>query len=449
MKYKVYKSVLFGLMLVLLVSGCNRKEGDSIKPEKLEAPIQSADQQTRIFLNDSMPLHRIEAASEALVIWRQFSEQKPTMLLLSIDPMLAPVPETLSAETASFITSRTHLEISERSSLWRSNPFMLPAMTVDAALRNGWFGRLIWVLPMRNAGLDLSAKRFRQQLKESGMATEAELETVSVVGNRLNGVLRETPFVAAALPNLSEINGPVIIHFDQSYFEKLYKNEISTPIIPLVYESLKALRDRKIPVLAVTFAYGNLDGNISLDVRFVGDVLQAFIEHPELFDQPMPKSWKLQGDILYINNFFQKEKTLELALEMEKTAPESAWVKFTLYRAAAENNMGTAALGSLAEAVAIDKVYALEYLALSDMAYEKKRPDEALRMLKLAHDAFPDNFQITLNLAQLLAELGQVETALQLIEPLQKLSWSKVYYADMPDALARFAKQLKNGDDQD
>ena len=78
------------------------------------------------------------------------------------------------------------------------------------------------------------------------------------------------------------------------------------------------------------------------------------------------------------------------------------------------------------------------------MAYEKKRPNEALRMLGLARKTFPDNFQITLQMAQLEAELGETEAALRLVEPLQKLSWSNVYYPDMPDALKRFVEQLNN-----
>jgi tetratricopeptide (TPR) repeat protein len=442
-KYMAFQFVMFGFLLVLLVSGCSRKEEEVAKPKQLQAPTQNAEQQTKLFLSEPLPLQRVEVSSEALAVWRQYSEQKPTLFLLSNDPMLIPVPEPLRAETASTINTGEQAQIAERSTLRRADPLMLPVMTVDAALRNGWFGRLAWALPIRDAELELSQEKFRKQMQESGIATEAELETVTVINNQVVGTLRATPFVAAALPNLPELTGPVIIHFDQSYFQQMYKNEIATPIFPLIFDTLKSLHQREIPVLAVTFAYGNLEGRIALDVRFVGEVLQAFVEKPELFEQPIPKTWKLQGDILYLDNFFQKEKKLELALEMEKLAPESAWVKFTLFKVAAENSMGTAALGSLAEAVAIDKVYALEYLSLSDMAYEKKRPDEALRMLKLAQEAFPDNFSITLQLAQLMAEQGQVDAAGDLVEPLPKLDWSKVYYPDMSESLQRFVKQLE------
>ena len=83
------------------------------------------------------------------------------------------------------------------------------------------------------------------------------------------------------------------------------------------------------------------------------------------------------------------------------------------------------------------------------MAYEKKRPDEALRMLGLARESFPDNLQITLQMAQLLASQGETEAALDLIETLQKLPWSQVYYPQMPEALTQFVDNLKNAEAQE
>jgi hypothetical protein len=243
-KNVINKTVLFGLLLVLLVSGCNRNEEDVTKANRLQAPIQNAEQLSKLFLLEPLQLHRVEVASEALSVWRQYSAQNPTLLLMSNNPMLTPVPEALRAETASMLNSDTQAEIAERSSLRRSDPLMLPVMTVDAALRNGWFDKLLWALPMRDASLELSQEKFSQQLQESGIATEDELSTVAVTDNQVKGILRGMPFVAVALANIPEITSPAIVHFDQSYFQKMYKNEISTPIFPLVYETLKELHYR-------------------------------------------------------------------------------------------------------------------------------------------------------------------------------------------------------------
>jgi predicted Zn-dependent protease len=69
------------------------------------------------------------------------------------------------------------------------------------------------------------------------------------------------------------------------------------------------------------------------------------------------------------------------------------------------------------------------------MAYEKNRPDEALRMLSLANRTFPDDPFIKLRMVQLAQELGDLKTAVHLLKQLQELSWSEIYYPDMPSLL--------------
>jgi tetratricopeptide (TPR) repeat protein len=228
-----------------------------------------------------------------------------------------------------------------------------------------------------------------------------------------------------------------------SYFKNLYKNDIATPLLHLVFQTLTELRERRVPVLAVTFCYGNLDERIALDVRFVGDLIAALFAQPSMFTQPVPVNWERQGQILTLYNLFQKEKARELAVAQENDLPDAAWVKFNLYQAAAAHKEGGKALAYLGEAVRLDKIYALEYLNLAEMAYDKQRPDEALRMLKLAGETFPDNPGIRLQIAQLNAELGDSKTALHIVRQLQLLPWSSVYQAPIPAYLQGFAEFLQ------
>ncbi|GAB6082852.1 hypothetical protein JCM30471_17660 [Desulfuromonas carbonis] len=441
--YRNILKVLLWLLTLVLISNCTRTEEEPVKKTSGAKEEQVVTPRARVFLNDALLLQQVETSNEVLAIWRQYSQQKPTLLLFSSNPMLMPVPEELQAEVSEFINVKSREEIADRSTLTRPDPLLLPVMTVDAALRNDWFGQLSWALPIREAGLQLSPK-ILGQLNLADAVSEAELNSIFIIDNHFSGILREKPFVAGAVENLPQIAGPVVIHFDQSYFQNIYKNEIATPIFPLVFDVCKALRDRKIPVLAATFTYGNLEGRISLDVRFVGEVLQKIVEQPELLDKPLPKSWELLSKTLYLRNFFKKEEVLKLALELQKEAPESAWAKFRLYRELAENKQGSAALKALNEAVAIDRVYALEYLALSDLAVAKNLPDEAIKMLKLASEALPNNFQIRLYLAKILAEYGESDMALHLVQELRKLPWSFVYYADMPEELRIFSEDLKS-----
>jgi hypothetical protein len=157
-------------------------------------------------------------------------------------------------------------------------------------------------------------------------------------------------------------------------------------------------------------------------------------------------NWLRQRDSLYLANFFQKDKVRELYDAQEKDAPESAWVKFNLYRSAAENKDGTNALDYLAEAVKLDSIYALEYDELSNMAYEKQRADEALRMLVLANEVFHYDPFLKLQMAQLTNELGDKERALQLLNKLRYLEWSQIYYPQMPQYLAGLIDFVRSGE---
>ena len=397
----------------------------------------------KVLLVDPLPLQRVELPAEALAIWRDHAAQRPALLLLSGNPMLVQVPSVLRNEVQSLIEMGSRAEIARRSSMQVADPLLMPVMTVDAALRAGWFSQVFWALPLRDSKQELSAEAFRKQLRDNGLLSEDELARLNVEKHQLRGTVRGTPFTAAPLEFLPAVTGAVVVHIDQSYFQDLYKNEMATPLLPIVYDTLSALRERRTPVVAATFAYGNLEERIALDVRFVGEMLAHFIEHPERAKEPAPPNWARQGDIYQLENLFEYDKIRDLALAMEREEPESAWVKFSLYRAAAAKKSGEVALGYLAEAVKRDGVYALEYLSLAYMAYEKRRPDASLQMMKLAADAFPENPLIRLKIAQLSSELGERKSAEHLVEQLQQLPWSTVYYPDMPAYLQGFVKFLK------
>jgi tetratricopeptide (TPR) repeat protein len=262
----------------------------------------------------------------------------------------------------------------------------------------------------------------------------------------LSGSLRGVPFRAAALPLIKGLDGPVIVHIDLSYFQPIYKNEIATPLLDIVFQTLKTLQKMHLNVVAATFSYGHHDSQIALDVRFLGDIIHYLIKDPARMDQDIPQNWQFQRDALYLANFFQKEKIRELYLAQEKASPDAAYIKFNLYRSAAEHKEGNQALDYLAEAVTLDSTYALEYLELSGMAYEKGRPDEALRMLELASDVFHQDPFIKLQMTQLANELGQKDSALELLNKLRNLNWSAVYYPDMPQYIADLTTFVQSGE---
>lgn len=386
-------------------------------------------------LNEPTPVYRFETTAEALSVWRRAAE-RPTLLLLSNNPHLKPVPEAFHKKTAILINNANAKNLALATTDRNPAPLILPGMAVDAALRSGWFKELAWALPLRDPAMDVSLDKFTEQLSQAGITEEGEVDSIALTERTFHGTLRNTAFSASALPLLQGLTQPVIVHIDLSYFQPLYKNEIATPLLDIVFNTLATLKKMHLQTLAVTFSYGHLDSQIALDVRFLGDIITYLIEDPARLDQPIPANFQRQRDSLYLSNFFKKEEIRELFLAQEKEAPEAAWVKFNLYRSAAEHKEGTKALNYLAEAVALDHLYALEYSELSNLAYEKQRPDEALRMLKLASEAFPQDPFIKLQIAQLANELGDQEYALEMLNKIRNLEWSDTYYPKMHQYLA-------------
>jgi len=432
--------ILVVLLFGLFVFACTQEKTPEPAPQN---SVKTAQVQTLNLFSDPIELQRFEWTTQVLSTWQRFADTKPTLLLLSNDPLLMPVPEPLRAEVAEHLKQADPGLLAKRGSLRSADPLLLGEMALDAALRAGFFSRVVWAIPQQEGGTQIEAKALGQQLLDAGLATPGEVASLHPVGPLVEGRLRDTPFIVGSLSALQTLNGPVVVHIDPSYYEKLYRNEIRTPLLPLVKTSLEQLKALQIKSLGLSYADANLDHRFALDGRYLGDFLAMMIADPQKLDAELSEIWKGQAEILYLKNFMQKEKIAQIAKQMVTTAPRSAWVKFTLYRAAQESDAGEAALQALAEAVLLDPVYALEYENLAEQAYDKGRPDAALQMLQLATETFPDNPHIRLKIAQLSSELDDRKTAQHLIEQLQKLPWSPVYYPQMPDYLKGFAAHLE------
>lgn len=435
---------------LLLLIGCQREEsvtkatpaGEITSPAHSVASSPRNDQPVKLLI-EALPLQRSELPAEALASWRDHAASRPTLLILSGNPMLAPVPPTLRNEVQQLLAQGSRADFSRRGSMNVPDPILTPIMTVDAALRADWFSQVVWVVPLRDSTKQLPVEAYRQVLGENGMLDPQEMATLQFDKYLLRGSVRGKPFLVGALDQLPSLEGPLIVYVDQSYFQELYKNEVATPLLTIVYDTIYQLREQRLSVLAVNFNYGNLDGRISLDVRFLAEVMSHFVEHPERAQQPPPRNWQRMADIFHLGTLFETEKSRDLALTMERDDPESAWVQFALYRAAAARKAGDYALRYLAEAVKRDRIYAVEYLNLAQMAYDKRRPDASLQMLQLAATAFPDNPHIQLQMAKLAGEMGDRATARKLVAQLQKLPWSSVYFPDVAAYLGGFDEYLQ------
>jgi tetratricopeptide (TPR) repeat protein len=248
--------------------------------------------------------------------------------------------------------------------------------------------------------------------------------------------VRGIPFHALHPQADFSIKGPTAFHFDLSYLSPLYKGEIKTPLYPLIYQRLKHLRAQRVETVAASFSYSQVSGEVALGSRFVGDVFAQIFKQPKMLDEKLPVAWKQRANALYLPELFNVEQARNILLQQAETNPDDASLHYALYQVSRESSSTRqASLGHLAEAIERDPVYALEYLALAPMAREKGHPDEALRVLQLAHEANPDNPFIALELAQTIIALGHGNIAVPVLQKLLNLNWSATIYPDMPKYL--------------
>lgn len=436
------------LLLLVLLSLC------ACEPQRQEsaAPVTATAVVAEIPPRSFTPLLRepvdpllAEAPSAVLASWRPSGEERPALLLLANDPFLRPLPPELADEILHLTREGSPTELRQRGTARRPDPLLLPEMTVTAALRAGFFSRLIWVLPLAAEG-EMNLDTLRSQLREYGALSEEEAAALRPEGEGVSGTAQGLPLRIVPLSALAAPAEPVVLHIDLSYFSPLYKGEIKTPLYLLLGRTLQQLRAVGMRAGAVTISRSNLDGGLPLETRFIGDDLAELFRRPELLDAPLPELWDQRSRTLYLANFFQKERIRELLEEMRQKAPEDASVAYACYQILRQFRQGSAALAELERAVVLDPAYAREYLDLVPVALEKEQLEEALRMLDLAAKVFPDDPFIPLDRAGLLLQAGRGRESREILQRLQKLPWSPVYYPELPYRLKEMAETLGDPD---
>ena len=363
-------------------------------PAPTKTAVKSPHYASAVLMKQPTVLRKAETTAQLLPFWRKYRDQKPTLLLLSNNPHLTPLPDEVKSDVAQLLTRGIPEEIIQAGDLKQANPLIRSESAVDIAMSNQWFSQLAWALPLINPSQKLDLDKFREQLLLSKAMNETEAATLTLDDRFFSGELRGQQMNAAALPLHQNITGPVVVHIDLSYFQPMYRNEMTTPLLDLIFNTLSTLKKMHLKTLAVTFSYGHLDEQIALDVRFIGEILTYLIEDPTRMEQEIPINWQRQAEALYQANFSKNEKVRDLYLAQELDDPNSAWIKYNLYKSALEFNAEEQALTYLAQAVELDRLYALEYLERSTLAMQIDDIEEAMRMLMLAQKAFPNNAQI-------------------------------------------------------
>lgn len=439
------------LLFCLLLSSAACKKGDAPvtpaptapKAAQIETPEPAVPLAAAPFLSQPLPTTIIEATNGALPIWRSFAKNRPALIIAANTPAMFAVPAELRTEVDALLKNADDQELIKRSSPNNPDPLLLPIMNLSAALDAGWFSQVIWIFPSKQEPEKLELATFQQQLTAAGIATPEEAAGFTLKQGSFHGIIRDRPFTAAHIEALPALEQSALLHIDADYFKPLYSGEIKTPIYPLMVDFLDKIKAQNWKIAAATVALSNQQFNgLPLQTRFLGKDLAAILQNPKMLKDSFPGQWERRANALYLENFMQKEEIQKLYLEMDKVDPRDPDVKFGLYNISRQRNQPEHALVYLKAAVQIDPAYALEYLALAQLATEKNLPEKSVEMLKLAHIALPENPFILTQTVHTLLTNNQQEEAKALQPKLAALKWSKIYYPEQGVAQEAIIKLL-------
>jgi hypothetical protein len=427
---------LFLLCLIIGCSACKRDDSTVTPPpaprKAVVAPVTTPALPLAAppFLSQPIPTTVIEATNEALPIWRSFAKNRPALIIAANSPALFSVPAELHAEVDGLMKSADDKELRRRSSPDNPDPLLLPAMSLSVALEAGWFSQVLWIFPTKKLPEQLNLATFQQQLVAAQIASPDEAASFTQNQGSFSGIIRGLPFTAAPADALPPLEQSALLHIDVDYFKPLYHGEIKTPLYPLMIGLLNKIKAQGWKVAAATVALSNQSEELPLQTRFLGKDLATVLQDPQMLQETFPSQWERRGNALYLENFMQKEEIRKIYLEMTKEDPADPAVKFGLYNISRQLNKPEDALEYLREAVQLDNIYAREYLTLSDLAMEKKKPEKAVELLQLARNAQPTNPFILTQMMRTLLNAGHPEEAKALKPELAALNWSKIYYPE-------------------
>jgi tetratricopeptide (TPR) repeat protein len=437
--HRFFFQVFFLGILVLSFCSCDQKQPEHVAKESAPPAVPLPHYQ-------SLDPQLVELATHALPFWRDCRDEKPALVLMSFDPFLQPIPTVLRDRARELVLTGTLGDIDRHGGFNRPDPIVMPTQALSAALEADLFSRIYWVFPAKVEPVQLNLATFREQMVKAQFFSEEEAQDLVLSQGTFSGQLRGVPFNAVHYGELPEIelNGPMILHVDLSFFRGLYDDEIKTPLYDLIHQSALQILESGWQPLSLTLSYSTLQGAISLDTRFVLTDLAQVLRDPSLLDGDMPRPWQLRAEALYAADMFTESKKLELYQQAVKLAPQAPTAVYDLFQSHFLARELDKALLALERAVALDPGYGAAYLRLASMALEDGNVEMALALLEKAAAVFPANPFIPLQRADLLLQTGRGEAALVLLEPLLEKNWSPTYHPDIPKTLAEMKKVALN-----
>ena len=380
-----------------------------------------------------------ELSSGALVLWRNFADQKPALVLFSTHPFLDPLGAAEQEAIVKFVKTATPAELVRRSRLNAPDTIFVPPQTVSAAIESGMIGELVFVQPTTREVEKFSLVNFQKRAFAAGFLNEKEALALTLKDGIISGTVRGIPFRCVHPETLPQIDRPVIVHVDLGYFMDVYINDVKTPMYNLLYQTARSIRDAGWQALAATLSFSNQEAEFSLDTRFIISDLAVLLLHPELLEGGTPPSWELRSNARLASAMFDETTASELTAKAVAVAPDDPAALYALSQRKFVERQPDEAFALLDRAVALDPGYALAYVDLGETALATGREAKAEELLKKAIKYFPNNPFIRITLADLLIQTDRSAEALPLIRKLQQLPWSLTAHPGVPPLLKEMA----------
>lgn len=383
-----------------------------------------------VLLKDSVQPTLVEEQANALLLWRQFFRQKPVLLLFS-GKALVPLPEILQADSARLLQQGDDRELTRRVAQPVPDLLLAADLGVAAAMHQGYFSKVIWVLPLEVGSELLPLADFKGGLHQRAAGWGDAIDSfVATEHGTYTGTLRGVPVEVVSIDRLPIINEPLLVHVDAGFFAAIYRNEIKTPLYPLLTGQLRKVAARGYRALGITISHDNSSFDVPLVMRSMGVEIASMLASPGLLEKPSA-TMMLREEIRYFESFYQPATIMEKSKALQKLVPRDADSLYSQYRAQRQLHNFDKGLAALDRAVTIDPVYALEYFELVNLALKDGEQEKALTMLDKAILALPEQALVKLRKAQLLIEMGRGKQARPLLNELKKLPWSEFYYPNI------------------
>lgn len=396
-----------------------------------------------VLFKKSIKAFLVEEQANVLGVWRANADQKPILLLFS-QKIIRPLPEVVHDKVDQILSKAPADVLVEHVARPVADPLLLADLGVSAALRQGWFSKVVWVVPVEKGAVLLPLEDFKNGLRDRASSWGEEIDSFKEVEKgKYSGMLSGVPVEVVTIDSLPKIKAPLLVHIDTGFFSSIYRNEIKTPVYDLILGQFKKVSECSYLPLAVSVSRDTMSYEVPLSLRFLGGDIAAIVERPGRMMQPT-QAMRLRGEMMYLDNFYQPEMIQEKARELIGLGERDAHAHYSLYRAQRQGHQPEQGLASLERAIALDPVYADEYIELINNAVAAQQPEAALALVDSAVRALPDNPLVKFRKAQLLVAMERGKGALTILSELKQLPWSEHYYprikADIDELLLKAQK---------